>query len=142
MKYLCYPCFSRQRPHFGTSCSRTDDSSSKLVELNPPQEAHYVVPPIEIRPPLSDKYLAIKIMNARNPLKLVALGIAAILTNLAWAQTTDNWTSTSSALWGTAGNWSTGVPTNTGIATFNSSSGLDTSISLLPSSTANSLVFS
>src|ERR1019366_3665760 len=81
-------------------------------------------------------------MNARKPIKLVALGIAAILTNFARAQTVDNWTSTSSSLWGSAGNWSAGVPTGTSIATFNSSSGLQTSFNLLPTSTAYSLVFS
>jgi fibronectin-binding autotransporter adhesin len=81
-------------------------------------------------------------MKRQNPLKLVALGIAAILTNFAWAQTPDIWTSTSSSLWGTAGNWSTGIPTNTSIATFNNSSGLQTSFNLIPASMAYSLVFS
>ena len=81
-------------------------------------------------------------MNRKYPIKFVALGIALILTNFAWAQTTDTWKSTSSSLWGTAGNWSAGVPTATSIATFNSTSGLQTSFNLLPTSTAYSLVFS
>ncbi len=81
-------------------------------------------------------------MKLRRPLKVVALGIAGILTNLAWAQTTDNWTSTSSSLWNTPANWSAGVPTVTSMATFNATSGLDTSISLLPATTAYSLSFS
>ena len=80
-------------------------------------------------------------MAVKNPLKLVALGIAAILSNFAWAQTTDIWTSPSSSLWSTPGNWSAGVPTNTSIATFNKTSGLETSFNLIPSSTAYSLVF-
>ena len=80
-------------------------------------------------------------MKRPNPLKLVALGIAAILSHFAWAQTTDIWTSPSSSLWSTPGNWSAGVPTNTSIATFNKTSGLETSFNLIPSSTAYSLVF-
>ncbi len=51
------------------------------------------------------------------------------------------WTSTSSKLWGTTGNWSTGVPTNVKTATFNGSIGLQTSITLLASSTTGSLSF-
>ena len=81
-------------------------------------------------------------MMFKSRLQFVALGIAVILTNAAWAQTTDNWTSTSSSLWSTPGNWSTGVPTNTSIATFNTTSGLETSFNLIPSSVAYSLAFS
>src|SRR5271157_379358 len=57
------------------------------------------------------------------------------------AQAVDNWTSTSSALWGTAGNWSVGVPTSSNTAVFNNTAGLQTSITLVPSSTAHSLSF-
>jgi fibronectin-binding autotransporter adhesin len=81
-------------------------------------------------------------MSRKYPTRFVALGIAAILTSLASAQTTDVWTSTSSSLWGTAGNWSAGAPTNTSIATFNNTSGLQASFNLLPTSAAYSLVFS
>src|SRR5471032_2996113 len=57
------------------------------------------------------------------------------------AQVVDNWTSTTSGLWGVAGNWNSGVPTGTSIATFNNSAGLSTSINLPSASTVNSLVF-
>ena len=73
---------------------------------------------------------------------LLAVAAVCLPAVAARAQTTvDNWTSTSSSLWGTAGNWSTGIPANSSIATFNSSLGLETSVDLLPSSTAYSLVF-
>ena len=57
------------------------------------------------------------------------------------AQVVDNWTSTTSGLWGLAGNWNSGVPTSTSIATFNNSAGLTTSINLPSVATVNSLVF-
>ena len=81
-------------------------------------------------------------MKRPTPSMFAVLGIAMILANLSRAQTTDNWTSTSSSLWSTPGNWSAGVPTNTGIATFNTTSGLEVSLDLIPSSSAYSLVFS
>ncbi len=54
----------------------------------------------------------------------------------------DNWTSTASGVWGTAGNWSGGVPTNASIATFNTVAGLKTALTLSAASSANSLSFS
>src|ERR1017187_360873 len=82
--------------------------------------------------------------RAGGPLLAGLLAVAAVCLPAvaARAQVVDNWTSTSSSLWGTAGNWSTGIPTNTSIATFNNSLGLETSVNLLSSSTASSLVFS
>jgi len=72
----------------------------------------------------------------------MALVLAASLAAVeAGAQTVDNWTSTSSSLWGTAGNWSMGIPTGSSIATFNTSASLETSVNLVPASSANSLVF-
>jgi len=70
------------------------------------------------------------------------LGAAACLCAVpAGAQVVDNWTSTSSALWGTAGNWSAGVPSSSNTAVFNTVSGLDAGITLLPASAAGSLSF-
>jgi fibronectin-binding autotransporter adhesin len=68
--------------------------------------------------------------------------VACVLAAAVHAQVTDNWSGTSSGLWGTAGNWSGGVPGSSSAATFNTSGGLQTAITLLPSSTAYSLVFS
>ena len=67
------------------------------------------------------------------------LGHSLALAVAARAQTT--WTSTSSGQWGTAGNWSSGVPTSGSTATFNSSSGLAKAIILVPSASAASLSF-
>jgi len=53
----------------------------------------------------------------------------------------DNWSSTSSSLWGNGGNWSKGVPGSGDVAKFNGSAGLQTSITLLPSSVAGSISF-
>jgi len=71
---------------------------------------------------------------------LVAAAAVCLSAAAARAQAVDNWTSTSSGLWGTAANWSTGVPTNANAATFNSSAGLQTSMTLLPASTTGTLV--
>ena len=70
------------------------------------------------------------------------LGLLALMPRSAPAQVVDNWTGASSSLWGTGGNWSGGVPTNLSIATFNTSSGLPSSLQLLAASTAYSLNFS
>ena len=53
----------------------------------------------------------------------------------------DNWTSTTSGLWGTAGNWSGGVPIATTAARFNLTSPLQTSITLSSASVAKNLTF-
>ena len=65
----------------------------------------------------------------------------ALLSVAALGAPPDNWKSTSSGLWGTAGNWSSGVPGSGSVASFNGSAGLHTSITLLPSSAAGSLSF-
>src|SRR5271165_4480810 len=52
------------------------------------------------------------------------------------------WTSASSGLWATPGNWSSGVPTGTSTATFNSSAGLQMAITLSPASASGILSFS
>ena len=55
----------------------------------------------------------------------------------------DNWTATAAgSSWGTAGNWSAGVPISTSAVTFNATTGLDVSVPLIPSATAASLTFS
>jgi autotransporter-associated beta strand protein len=69
------------------------------------------------------------------------LAAACLSTVAARAQIADSWTSTSSGLWGTSGNWSAGVPTNANAATFNSTAGLGTAITMAASSTTGSLVF-
>lgn len=55
---------------------------------------------------------------------------------------TDNWTSTSSSLWGTAGNWSAGVPVASSSVNFNTAAGQQKAITLAGSSLATSLTFS
>ena len=70
------------------------------------------------------------------------LGVLALLPRPVSAQTVNNWTGASSSLWGTAGNWSGGVPTNLSIATFNTSAGLPAALTLTATSTAYSLNFS
>ncbi|HXQ81698.1 MAG TPA: autotransporter-associated beta strand repeat-containing protein [Opitutaceae bacterium] len=72
---------------------------------------------------------------------LLAVAAACLTGVSARAQTVDNWTSTSSSSWGTAGNWSVGIPASAYAATFNNSSGLDTSITLLAASSTGTLVF-
>ena len=64
------------------------------------------------------------------------------LSSMSVSAAVDNWTSTASGVWGTAGNWSGGVPTNTSIATFNTVAGLKTALTLSAASSANSLSFS
>jgi autotransporter-associated beta strand protein len=58
-----------------------------------------------------------------------------------WGAPQDVWTSTSSGLWGTAGNWSKGVPGSGSPVTFNASPGLQNFLTLQPSSLAGSLSF-
>ena len=70
------------------------------------------------------------------------LSALACLPRLAHAQSVDNWTSTSSSLWSTSGDWSAGAPTNLSIATFNTVAGLSTSLQLVPTAAAYSLNFS
>lgn len=53
----------------------------------------------------------------------------------------DNWTSTASTAWGTAGNWSAGVPTASSSLFFNTAAGQQTAIALSSSSLASSLTF-
>ena len=53
----------------------------------------------------------------------------------------DNWMSTSSGAWGTAGNWSAGVPIKTSAVKFNSTTGLNNAIILSAASSAASLTF-
>jgi autotransporter-associated beta strand protein len=53
----------------------------------------------------------------------------------------DTWTSTSSGLWGTDANWSKGVPGSGDTVKFNASTGLQTNLTLLASSSAGSLSF-
>lgn len=77
---------------------------------------------------------------ARSALHRVVL--AALLIPCGLSAAVDNWSSTSSSLWGTAGNWSGGVPNATSTATFNTALGLQTTITLAGASTANSLSFS
>ena len=73
--------------------------------------------------------------------RVLACLLAALSLSAGYAQVVDYWTSTGSRLWSTAGNWSTGTPTGSSIATFNNSATLQTSLVLSPSVTANSLVF-
>ena len=54
----------------------------------------------------------------------------------------DSWTSTTSGLWGTPGNWSAGVPINTSTAQFNTGAGEQTAITLSAASVAKNLTFS
>ena len=73
----------------------------------------------------------------------LGVAIAILSAAAAGAQAVDNWTSVSSGLWGTAGNWSLGVPpTSSNAATFNGTSGQFNSITLSLSSTTGTLVFS
>jgi hypothetical protein len=53
----------------------------------------------------------------------------------------DDWSSTSSGLWGTGGNWTKGVPGSGTAVQFNASAGLQTNLTLLASSSAGSLSF-
>ena len=69
------------------------------------------------------------------------LMVAGLWASIGRAQVVDNWSSASSSLWGASGNWSSGVPASTSIATFNNSASLPTSLNLLASSSAYSLVF-
>ena len=78
-------------------------------------------------------------MTLKNLVKTAALAAAALLTQVVGAQTTDTWVSTGSGAWGTAANWSSGVPTASSIATFNSVSGLQTSVTLTAAANAYSL---
>ena len=71
-------------------------------------------------------------------LAAAAVGLTAIAGR---AQVVDNWTSTSSSLWGTAGNWSAGIPSSANAATFNNTSGLDSAVTLLAASNTGTLVF-
>ena len=75
------------------------------------------------------------------------LGLVMFFLSLSAGQagplTVDVWSSTASQTWSTAGNWSTGVPTASSIATFNARiTPLKTTLILSPSVTAASLVFS
>ena len=53
----------------------------------------------------------------------------------------DNWTSTSSGLWGATGDWSAGIPTITSTARFNLAAGEQTSLTLSAASVAKNLTF-
>ncbi|HTB81453.1 MAG TPA: autotransporter-associated beta strand repeat-containing protein [Opitutaceae bacterium] len=81
-------------------------------------------------------------------MRLPTNAIAAMMTGILWLSppgalaAVDNWTSTTSGVWGTAGNWSGGVPVNTSTATFNTIVGLKTAITLSAASATNSLSFS
>ncbi|MEO6873498.1 MAG: hypothetical protein ABI222_01620, partial [Opitutaceae bacterium] len=69
-------------------------------------------------------------INSRFPFPLcVTLLLSLVLATAAQAAV-DNWTSTSSGVWGTTGNWSAGVPTPTSAVTFNATGGLKTAITL------------
>lgn len=81
-------------------------------------------------------------MKGRFPVPGVLAGLALALAWPATQAQTTTWTSTSSGQWGTAGNWSSGVPTSPETVVFNNSAGLATGITLLPSSDAGSLSFS
>ena len=80
-------------------------------------------------------------MTFKYPLQFVALGIAFILANAARAQTTDKWTSTTSSLWSTPGT-QLGRADEYQHRDVHSTTGLETSFDLIPSSVAYSLVFS
>ena len=78
------------------------------------------------------------------PRKIAGLLVAAaaFLSAVDARAQTDLWQGTT-GLWGTATNWSAGVPSSSSTATFNSTAGsFQTSLTLLPSSTTGSLVFS
>src|ERR1700722_9896291 len=62
-------------------------------------------------------------------LGLVGLA-AACLSGVPARAAADKWTSTTSGLWGTAGNWSVGVPTGASTVDFNSSAGLELNLTL------------
>ncbi len=49
---------------------------------------------------------------------LLGVAAAALATPSVRAQVVDDWTSTSSALWGTAANWSAGLPNSAEPATY------------------------
>jgi len=70
------------------------------------------------------------------------LTLIALIMAVAARAAGDNWISTTSGAWGTAGNWSAGVPTNSSTATFNSVGGLQRAITLSAASSADSLIFS
>src|ERR1017187_322874 len=72
---------------------------------------------------------------------LLAAAILCLTAVAGRAQVVDDWTSTSSSLWGTGGNWSVGVPSNANAATFNNSAGLQGNITLLAASSTDTLVF-
>lgn len=76
-----------------------------------------------------------------NLLRRSVLTLIVMISALA-ARGQNNWISTGSGAWGTAGNWSAGVPTSASIATFNTSASLQRAITLSAASSANSLVFS
>ena len=57
-------------------------------------------------------------------------------------QVIDNWVSNSSKVWSTPGNWSTGTPTATSDATFNTAAGQQNFLLLSPATATHSLVFS
>src|SRR5580704_4159073 len=87
-------------------------------------------------------------MQSPRKMRIFSGVVAGVITGLLWllpmsaSAAADNWTSTISGLWGTAGNWSGCVPINTSTATFNTTAGLKTALTLSAVSAANSLLFS
>ena len=79
--------------------------------------------------------------RARLGMKLGLIASATLLSGVAARAAADKWTSTSSSLWNTPGNWSAGVPTSASAVTFNSAAGLELNITLIPAAAANSLSF-
>jgi autotransporter-associated beta strand protein len=68
--------------------------------------------------------------------------LIALITAVAGRGAVDNWTSTTSSSWSKTGNWSTGTPTASSVATFNTATGLKAIITFSAASAADSLVFS